>query len=58
MSLNTPTISVVMPVYNNDKYLDDSIRSILNQTYSNFEFIIINDGSTDGSLAIINSYLK
>ena len=58
MSLNTPTISVVMPVYNNEKYLDDSIRSILNQTYSNFEFIIINDGSTDGSLAIINSYLK
>ena len=58
MSENTPIISVVMPVYNNEKYLDDSIRSILNQTYNNFEFIIINDGSTDGSFTIINSYLR
>jgi len=49
-------ISVVMPVYNCDKYIRESIESILNQTYKNFEFIIINDGSTDNSLNIIRDY--
>jgi len=55
---NIPLISVVMSVYNAEKYLDESIQSILSQTYSNFEFIIINDGSTDKSLKIIESYAK
>jgi len=45
-----------MPVYNSEKYLEEAIRSILDQTYTNFEFIIINDGSTDKSLEIINKY--
>ena len=49
-------ISVVLPVFNGDKYLSEAIESILNQTYINFEFIIINDGSTDGSLTIIENY--
>jgi len=53
---NLPEISVVMPVYNNEKYLDAAIKSVLNQTYSNFEFFIIDDGSTDGSWQIINNY--
>lgn len=52
----TPHISVVMSVYNTEAYLKESIDSILNQTYNNFEFIIINDGSTDSSLEIIKSY--
>jgi len=51
-----PTISVVMSVYNAEKYIDEAILSILNQTYKNFEFIIINDGSTDKSLEIIEKY--
>ena len=51
-----PTISVVMPVYNAEQYLDQAIRSILNQTFNDFEFIIINDGSLDSSLAIIRKY--
>lgn len=51
-----PLISVVMPVYNAEKYLDEAIRSILDQTYNNFEFIIINDGSNDKSLKIIKKY--
>jgi len=55
---NNPMISVVMPVYNGGKYLDEAIQSILNQTYANFEFIIINDGSTDKSLEIIEKYKK
>src|SRR5262245_23577579 len=50
------TISVLMPVYNVDRYLAESIESILNQTYSQFEFIIIDDGSTDRSTQIINAY--
>ncbi len=49
-------ISVILPVYNGAPYLDEAIKSILSQTYSNFEFIIINDGSTDNSLEIINRH--
>ncbi len=45
-----------MPVYNGEKYLEDSIASVLSQTFTNFEFIIINDGSSDKSLFIIQSY--
>ena len=51
-----PIISVVMPVYNGDKYLQEAIESILNQTEGDFEFIIINDGSTDDSPALIDKY--
>lgn len=51
-----PFISVIMPVFNTEKYLEDSIKSILNQTFSNFEFIIIDDASTDNSLKIIESF--
>lgn len=51
-------ISVIMPVYNTEKYLKESIESIINQSYKNFEFIIINDGSTDKSLDIINEYAR
>ena len=51
-----PSISVIMPVYNGEKYLKESIESILNQTYSDFEFIIINDHSTDNTEQIIKSY--
>lgn len=51
-------VSVIMSVYNADKFLDKSIESILNQTYANIEFIIIDDGSTDTSKEIINGYAK
>ena len=49
-------ISVLMPVYNGEKYLKESLESILLQTFSDFEFIIINDGSTDKSKDIIEEY--
>jgi len=49
-------ISVIMPVYNGEKYLKDAIYSVLNQTLTDFEFIIINDCSTDNSFDIINSF--
>lgn len=51
-------ISVVMPVYNGELYLKESIGSILDQTFNDFEFIVINDGSNDGSGNIIASYAK
>jgi glycosyltransferase involved in cell wall biosynthesis len=51
-------ISVVLPVYNAEKHLKEAIESILTQTYKIFELIIINDGSTDNSLAIIKKYEK
>ena len=54
--MNNPKVSVLMAVYNGEKFLHSSIDSILNQTFTDFEFIIINDGSTDRSLEIINEY--
>ncbi|QMU27451.1 glycosyltransferase family 2 protein [Adhaeribacter radiodurans] len=51
-----PKISVLMPVYNAAAYLEESIGSILNQTFTEFEFLILDDGSTDGSLNIIQSF--
>ncbi|MBO6186449.1 MAG: glycosyltransferase [Chryseobacterium sp.] len=51
-----PFISVLMPIYNGEKYLKESIDSILGQTYENFELLFINDASTDASENIILSY--
>lgn len=56
--MKAPKISVVMPVYNSAKYLQETVDSILNQTYSDFELIILNDKSTDNSKEIIERYLK
>ena len=53
---NTIKVSVVMPVYNGEKYLRQAILSVLNQTEKNFELIIINDGSIDSSEEIIKSF--
>jgi glycosyltransferase involved in cell wall biosynthesis len=57
MKNKRPLISVIMSVYNAEFYLDTAIKSILNQTYKNIEFIIVNDGSMDKSLEIINKYM-
>jgi glycosyltransferase involved in cell wall biosynthesis len=51
----TPSVSVLMSVYNGERYLSRAIESILAQSFTDFEFIIINDGSTDGSAEIIKS---
>lgn len=56
--IDTPLVSVVMSVYNSEKYLQESVNSILNQTYTNFEFIIINDGSNDNCLDMLLEYPK
>jgi len=57
-SSKIPLVSVVMTVYNTEAFLPASIESILNQTLNDFEFIIVDDGSTDNSLTIINNYAK
>lgn len=51
-----PKVTVLMPVYNGELYLKEAIESILNQSFKDFEFLIINDGSTDSSEEIIKSY--
>ena len=53
-----PKVTVLMPVYNDENFLPESIESILGQTFTNFEFLIIDDGSTDNSLKIIKKYQK
>lgn len=53
-----PKVSVVMTVFNAERYLREAVDSILNQTFTDFEFIIVNDGSTDRSLEILQTYAK
>jgi glycosyltransferase involved in cell wall biosynthesis len=54
----TALISVIMPVYNEEKYLRKSVQSILDQTFPHFEFIIINDGSSDRSAEILDQFAQ
>lgn len=56
MNKTTPLVTILMPVYNGERYLKEAIGSVLSQTYRDFEFIIINDGSTDATQSIIDTY--
>jgi glycosyltransferase involved in cell wall biosynthesis len=59
MSKNhSPLVSVLMPVYNAESYLAEAIESILKQTFTDFEFIIVDDGSSDGSLSILQEFAQ
>lgn len=53
--MSSPLISVVMPVYNREKYILKTIESLLNQTYRNFELLIVDDGSSDRTKLIIKN---
>ena len=55
---NLPLVTVIMPCYNREKYVVEAIESILNQSYKNFEFIIIDDCSTDNTFEIVKEYAK
>jgi glycosyltransferase involved in cell wall biosynthesis len=56
MSIDTPLISVLMPAYNAEKYIEEAIESVFAQTYTNFELIIVNDGSSDATAKILEQY--
>lgn len=58
MLTKNPAISVIIPVYNQEKYVGKCIRSVLSQSFQDFEVIIVNDGSTDKSLKICQKYGK
>lgn len=58
MTYVKPLVSILMPVFNADNYLEDAIISILNQTFTNYEFLIIDDGSTDSSNVILKKYAE
>ena len=51
-------ITIILPVYNVEKYLPQCLDSIINQTFKDFECICVNDGSTDSSLQILQEYAK
>ena len=54
----TPAVSVLMSVHNGERYMQQSIRSILRQTFDDFEFVVVNDGSTDGSLEMLQRFVN
>ena len=56
--MNNPKVTVVMPVYNAQKYMRESLDAIVNQTYANLEIICVDDGSTDDSPAILSAYCE
>lgn len=51
-----PLFSVIIPLYNKEKYIGNALQSVLNQTYKNFEVLVVNDGSTDKSLDVVNTF--
>ena len=56
--LKMPLVTVIIPVYNCESYILKCLTSVVNQTYQNLEIIVINDGSTDGSQAIIEKFTE
>ena len=56
--MEQPKVSVIIPVYNVEKYLEETVDSVVNQTLKEIEIILINDGSEDKSLKIAEEYLK
>lgn len=56
--MNLPLVSVIIPIYNQEKYLKKCVTSILNQTYENLEILLVNDGSSDHSMKICQYYAK
>lgn len=58
MNENQPLVSIIMPVYNCERFLSESIESVISQSYKNWELLIVDDGSKDKSISIIESYAR
>lgn len=56
MSHHEPLVSVVIPTYNRSHYLRQALRSVLAQSYSNFEVIVVDDGSADGTATVVGDF--
>jgi len=56
MGVSSPLVSVIIPVYNSEKYLKDTLQSVVDQEYSHLEIIVVDDGSTDGSVGITGDF--
>lgn len=56
--MKSPSVSIIMPVYNTEKYLEEAINSVLRQSLADWELILVNDGSTDSSLQILKSFAE
>lgn len=57
MNRNIPAVSIIIPMYNSEKYIADCLDSILAQTFDDYEVIVVDDASTDSSRDIVKSYL-
>src|SRR5439155_4227257 len=57
-AMSSPTVSVVMSVFNGQEFLSETIESVLNQSFQDFEFVIVDDGSTDGTAEILSKYIS
>lgn len=55
---HNPLVSVIIPAYNHELYIEEALQSVVNQTYPNIELIVINDGSTDGTAGIIEKFIQ
>lgn len=56
--ITNPFISIIIPVYNAERFVEDAIQSVLDQDYPSFEVIVIDDGSTDKSASVIQLFWK
>lgn len=58
MGKNNPLVSVIIPAYNVEKFIGETLCSVLNQTYNNFEIIVVDDSSTDQTASVVNKFIQ
>lgn len=56
-NISNPLVSIIIPVYNGEKYIAETIQSVIDQTYENWELIIVDDGSTDNTSNIVKNLM-